>query len=105
VEVQQRFWNFYRASRLEIDDLNANFGCSIPRPTAVIFGHTHVPVAWHSRAALRPSHAAHSDGEAVPLYNTGGWLNRLSPNRVMEFCGAEVFTFETGVGFTSTSVS
>ena len=37
----------------------------------------------------------------ITLFNTGGWLNRFNDNKETEFCGAEVFTYETKKGFKS----
>ena len=99
-EVLDRFRNFYNAGRVEIDTLNETYGLNIPAPRKVIFGHTHCPIPWNSPKALK---AAVSDGH-VTLYNTGGWLMKKNGDGA-EFCGAEVFTYDSKGGFGSKSIS
>jgi predicted phosphodiesterase len=70
-ESRQRIWNFYSASRWEINDLNgAQYGCGIPLPQYIIYGHTHTPF-------LRKV------GERC-IINTGTWIKRLyrTPSRL-----------------------
>ncbi|NTU42112.1 MAG: hypothetical protein HGA78_03485, partial [Nitrospirales bacterium] len=101
-EVQKRFMNFFNASLIEIDDLNRDYGYEIPVPSCVIFGHTHQPTKWgdHHAPKIGP---AQTSGRPVRLYNSGGWLERNTGGD-KKFCGAEVFTYETGKGFSSVSI-
>jgi len=99
-EVLNRFRNFFNASSVEIDALNEAYPLDIPRPRKIIFGHTHRPIPWGSPRALK----AKVSGGHVSLFNTGGWLMRRT-DAGEEFCGAEVFTYDSKGGFKSTAVT
>lgn len=101
-DVLERFKRFYRASWKEIGQLNSDHGFGIAQPQKVIFGHTHRPIRWLDANAPKTTVVG---GKSVRLYNTGGWLWRKNKEGRKEFCGAEVFTYETGSGFASTRVS
>jgi predicted phosphodiesterase len=103
-EVQARFMNFYGASLLEIDLLNRNYDYNIPVPWYVIFGHTHQPTPWGDQNAPKTKPSPEVGMRPITLYNTGGWLNRVNENKEIEFCGAEVFVYESKKGFKSTSI-
>jgi len=95
-EVQQRFLDFYNASLFEIEAINTKYpGLNIPGPSRVIFGHTHQPIPWNDP---NPPEIVAAK-QKVTLHNTGGWLTEGG-----SFCGAEVFTYETGKGFSSIPV-
>jgi predicted phosphodiesterase len=100
-EVQARFMNFYGASLLEIDLLDRTYGYDIPAPWYVIFGHTHQPTAWGNENAPKTLSSPETGMRPITLYNTGGWLNRVNDKKEIEFCGAEVFIYETKKGFKS----
>ncbi|MBN1211626.1 MAG: metallophosphoesterase [candidate division Zixibacteria bacterium] len=100
-EVLNRFRDFYDASRVEIATLNESYGLDIPEPRKIIFGHTHCPISWGSPQALK---AKVSGGGYVTLYNTGGWLMRKTEAGA-EFCGAEVFTYDSKGGFKSITIN
>lgn len=97
-EVRERFKTYYRASWNEIK----GFNLGIPQPEKVIFGHTHRPIEWLAKKAPE---AKVVGGKKVRLYNTGGWLLKKNKKGKKEFCGAEVFKYESGVGFSSVSVA
>ena len=103
-EVQDRFKNFYDASCIEIAQLNAEYKYHIPMPPHVIFGHTHQPIPWKDPDAPKTSPYPATGMLPVTLFNTGGWLNRLTENKEEEFVGAEVFTYTTEKGFKSVSI-
>ena len=103
-EVQARFMNFYSASLLEIDLLNRNYDYNIPVPWYVIFGHTHQPTPWGDQSAPKTKPSPEVGMRPITLYNTGGWLNRVNENKEIEFCGAEVFVYESKKGFKSISI-
>lgn len=95
--VRQRFLQFYRASLLELEDLNRDFGYDIPPPAYVIFGHIHEPMPWGDPDA--PQATIHPDtGGTVRLYNTGGWLYRRHPEGSKRFVGAEIITYASERG-------
>jgi UDP-2,3-diacylglucosamine pyrophosphatase LpxH len=101
-EVLERFKRFYRASWKEIQQLNRDFGFAIEQPREIIFGHTHRPIPWEDENAPKTTVVGN---KAVRLYNTGGWLWKKNHDGRKEFCGAEVFTYETSSGFSSTTVT
>ena len=101
-EVLNRFRNFFESSWVEICQLNEEYDLSIPLPNKVIFGHTHQLVRWGAKDA---PWAKVIGGNPVRLYNTGGWLWRLTQEGKREFCGAEVFTFENASGFASHTIT
>ena len=99
--VQNRFRAFYSRSCAEIDELNRDHSLGLPMPESVIFGHTHQPVPWNaSTAALLST----PQGGSVRLFNAGGWLGRVLPDGREDFCGAEVFRYESARGWSSVSI-
>ena len=103
-EVQQRFMDFYSATALEVSSLNSKYGYDIPMPWYVIFGHTHQPIPWGHENAPKARPSQETGMRPITLFNSGGWLNRLSEDKEVEFCGAEVFTYRTDEGFESVSI-
>jgi len=101
---QDRFADFYGASLVEIDSLNRTYSYDIPVPSYTIFGHTHQPMPWGDPGAPKTKPAPETGMRPIILFNTGGWLTRLNQQGKREFCGAEVFTYETGKGFASASI-
>lgn len=100
-DVQQRFIRYYQASWKEIRQLNREFSFAIKQPRKMIFGHTHRPIKW--AASNAPTTTV--NGKSVRLYNTGGWLWKKSKNDTKEFCGAEVFKYDSVSGFDSRRVT
>jgi predicted phosphodiesterase len=100
-DVRTRFADFYMRSCREIEDLNREHGLDLPMPASVIFGHTHQPVPWNSHAAPV---LAMPGGNSVRLFNAGGWLGRILPDGREQFCGAEVFRFDSAEGWSSASI-
>ena len=101
----QRFLNFYSATISEINQLNNDDFINKPMqwPQRVIFGHTHRPTPWNS---LKVSTRYQETPGLIPVYlhNTGGWLYHSAGDK-KEFFGAEVFIYETGVGFRSVGIN
>ena len=102
-DFSQRFWSFFKAALCEIDDINQT-GNSVPIPRWVVFGHTHCPIPWADPQAPRMQPQGITGMNPIRLYNTGGWINRETNDGRKEFCGAEVFLFDSDVGFTSVGV-
>ncbi len=102
-EVQDRFMKFYRASLLEIDNLNVHYGYDIPPPRHVLFGHTHQPIPWGAQGAPKASRVSDSGVHQIILYNTGGWLNKKEVDGE-KFVGAEVVNYSSAAGFSSVSI-
>ena len=100
-EVLQRFKRYYQASWREIQQLKKNHGLEMRQPRKVIFGHTHRPIKWLDPGA--PNTTVNS--KSIRLYNTGGWLWRKNDKGKKEFCGAEVFTYNSQDGFESTRIA
>jgi UDP-2,3-diacylglucosamine pyrophosphatase LpxH len=86
--VVKRLKRYYAASLFELHLLGEEHGYgAIPRPTRIIFGHTHDPVPWTDRSLKMLV------GETpVRLHNTGGWLFKQDN----EWTGAEVFRYRDG---------
>jgi hypothetical protein len=99
-DVKDRFKRFYQRTCEEIKSLNKDYGYDLPMPGVVIFGHTHQPFGWNST----DMHIDVPEGGAVRLFNTGGWLTRNLAGGQKEFCGAEVFKYDTARGFSSEPV-
>ena len=99
--VRERFKRFYERSHAEIDWLNQTYGYGLPLPTRVIFGHTHQPIPWGSEEIPE---VAGPHGVMLRVFNSGGWIFRNLGNREKEFCGAEVFKYSTGQGFSSVPI-
>jgi UDP-2,3-diacylglucosamine pyrophosphatase LpxH len=102
-EVQERFMNFYSSSLLEIGELNMEYGYDIPPPRYVIFGHTHQPIPWKDPKAPKAKVLLDAGVKSTTLFNTGGWLHKKGDD-LLEFVGAEVFTYSTQKGFKSVSI-
>ncbi len=96
--VSERFRQYYRYSLAETERLRAEHGIEIPRPTHVVFGHTHQPIPWEAEEL-----ADVVDGHPVSFCNTGGWLLREDQSS-LDFVGAEVLLYETGSGVRSVSI-
>ncbi|MCU0596557.1 MAG: metallophosphoesterase [Desulfobacterota bacterium] len=98
-DVKARFKRFYASSLLEIGDINNRTGQNIPAPWRIIFGHTHQPIPWDAPNRPKLGFLASSIPKPLMLSNGGGWIVEGK-----SFCGAEVFTYETGKGFGSISI-
>jgi hypothetical protein len=96
--VRERFRQYYRYSLAETDRLMSQHGIEIPRPTHVVFGHTHQPIPWQAEELVDIV-----DGHPVTFCNTGGWLLRENQS-ALDFVGAEVLLYETGSGVRSVSI-
>jgi hypothetical protein len=99
--VRKRAFKFYESSVYEIEEIKSENGIEIPLPSRMIFGHTHQPIPWGLPSA--PSIRL-SDGRDIRLYNTGGWLVKKDAEGKEEFCGAEVFFYDTKEGFSSEGI-
>ncbi|MDH3890285.1 MAG: metallophosphoesterase [candidate division Zixibacteria bacterium] len=100
-EVLMRFKRYFQASLREIQQLKDEYGLEMSQPQRVIFGHTHRPIKWLDPKAPNTT----VNKMSVRLYNTGGWLYRKNPKtKKTEFCGAEVFTYNSDDGFASTRI-
>jgi UDP-2,3-diacylglucosamine pyrophosphatase LpxH len=96
--VRERFRQYYRYSIGEIERLSREHGTEIPAPRHVVFGHTHQPIPWKAEEL-----ADSVDGHPVSFCNTGGWI--LKEDRAsLDFVGAEVLLYESGVGVRSVSI-
>lgn len=104
-EVKDRFWKYYQASMIEINEINSKYRLNIPMPWFVIFGHTHRTIPWGADNPPQTNPLGVTDMRPVKLYNSGGWLNKLDDRSQIEFCGAEVFKYETGKGFQSIAIA
>ena len=98
-QVRERFRKYYRYSMNEIERLQKEYDMDIPAPTHVVFGHTHQPIPWGSSELFDTV-----DGKDVRLCNTGGWLLKQEPDGSLDFVGAEVLVYETGIGLHSHSI-
>ncbi len=102
--VSERFCNYYKASLMELGAIRTNSTgdqCfDIPAPWRVIFGHTHQPISWNEKDPPKWNISTTDSSKRLSLHNTGGWLRDNG-----RFCGAEVFTYETGKGFSSIRIN
>ena len=98
-DVRQRFKRFYKASLLEIGDINFRTDLNIPAPWRIIFGHTHQPIPWNEPNPPKFDSVSSAAPKRLILNNTGGWLAQKG-----KFCGAEVFTYQSGKGFASVPI-
>jgi UDP-2,3-diacylglucosamine pyrophosphatase LpxH len=96
--VRERFRQYYRYSLAEMERLRVDHGIEIPRPTHVVFGHTHQPIPWNAEELVDVV-----DGHPVRFCNTGGWLLRENES-ALDFVGAEVLLYESGRGVRSVSI-
>lgn len=102
--VRARFKEFFDSTAYEIDEIKEKCGIDFPLPQRMIFGHTHQPIPWGASTAPKIS-LPQLHGKELVMYNTGGWLNHLNKEtKEMVFCGAEIFFYQTGEGFSSESV-
>lgn len=98
-DVKERFRRFYSSTLMEIGDINNRTGQNIPAPWRVIFGHTHQPISWDDPNAPKLDSVSSGAPKRLVLNNTGGWICEKGV-----FCGAEIFLYQTGIGFSSVSV-
>lgn len=98
-DVEERFKRFYASSLLEIGDINTRTSQNISVPWRIIFGHTHQPIPWNDPNSPKLASVPSSAPKRLMLSNAGGWIVENNA-----FCGAEVFTYETGIGFGSVSI-
>jgi 3',5'-cyclic AMP phosphodiesterase CpdA len=96
--VRERFRQYYRYSLGEIERLRVEHSLEIPRPTHVVFGHTHQPIPWDHEELVDQV-----DGTEVRFCNTGGWILKDDFSG-LDFRGAEVLIYETGKGVRSVSI-
>lgn len=96
--VKQRMERFFQASQLELQQINSRgskFADNLlPAIQRILFGHTHWPIAY---ADVNPITLG---GTPLYIHNSGGWLVENG-----KFCGAEIFAYETGIGFGSVTIS
>jgi len=102
--IKERFIRFYKSTIYEIAELKNNYGIDIPVPAKFIFGHTHQPIPWDDPLVLEIPHSEDSPAHSISIYNTGGWLNKMNKNKMVQFCGAEIFFFDSDTGFSSVSI-
>ena len=103
-QVCERTTDYYSSSVYEIGEIKVRYGVDIPLPTIMIMGHTHRPIPWGSdKAPILPMPQL-PEGKTLSIYNTGGWLNKMDENCQSQFCGAEIFCYETGKGISSVSI-
>jgi hypothetical protein len=103
-ETLRRMSAYYLSGCDEIERLNSEYEMNLPpRPSKLIFGHSHRPIALKSTAhpVLKPFGR---DLVQVPVFNTGGWLENDNGGQG-GFCGAELFLYETGKGLRSETIS
>jgi len=89
VKVKEKMDKYYSWCQEEIKALNEREGLNYPdRPGKLIFGHTHRPIGITNDDPrfLGP-------GIKIPVYNTGGWLQK---NEKGDNGGSELFIYETG---------
>ncbi len=98
-DVKERFRRFYASSLLEIGDINSRTNLNIPAPWRVIFGHTHQPIPWNALNPPKLDTVSSTSPKRLTLHNMGGWIKEGG-----DFCGAEIFTYETNKGFNSISI-
>lgn len=103
-KVKERFIQYYKSTLYEIRELEAKYGVTIPTPSKVIFGHTHQPIPWDDPLEFTIPKSEKAPEHKIMIYNTGGWLNRMDKNKKLQFCGAEMFFFDSATGFSSTSI-
>jgi UDP-2,3-diacylglucosamine pyrophosphatase LpxH len=103
-EVRNRFRDYYQASLSEVDELNSKFNFNIPYPQKVIFGHTHQPIQWDDPQAPSIKFSNHQQTYEINLFNMGGWLYRKTKMDKKEFCGAEIFIYDSDSGMRSVNL-
>jgi UDP-2,3-diacylglucosamine pyrophosphatase LpxH len=103
-KVRERFKDFYSSTVYEIGEIKNKYCTDIPLPTRMIFGHTHQPIPWGSPKAPSIELPQLPKGEIFTMYNSGGWLNKMDENSQPQFCGAEIFFYDSGEGCSSESI-
>ncbi len=101
--VRARFDRFFKSSCVEIGNINTSsefLHCQLPVPSSVIFGHTHQPIGLKDPSPPYRSFMIDTKPVTVKLYNSGGWLQEAG----QAFCGAEIFIYESGAGFSSVPI-
>ncbi len=96
--VRRRLNAYFRASASELTELSLEGTIQAPvpaRPSHLVFGHTHRPIAWLAGEPLNVGHHW-----PLVLHNTGGWLTPQETHS-QETGGAEVFLYESNNGFSS----
>ena len=102
--VCERTRSYYSSSVYEIGEIKEKYSIDIPLPTRMIMGHTHKPIPWDSDKAPILEMPQLPEGKSLAIYNTGGWLTKMDTNNQPQFCGAEIFCYETGKGISSVSI-
>jgi hypothetical protein len=102
--VRERFKDFFNSTVYEIGEVKEKYCTDFPLPLRMIFGHTHQPIPWDSPKAPSIELPQLPKGTVFKMYNSGGWLNRIDKNLQPEFCGAEIFFYDTDEGFSSVNV-
>ncbi len=103
--VCERTQDYYSSSIYEIGEIEKIYDVKIPFPTTMIFGHTHKPIPFGSSKAPLLDIVQLPEGKKLVMYNTGGWLSSMSHKKQPQFCGAEIFFYETGKGISSVSIT
>ena len=98
-DVKGRLREFYNKSLFEIGEISSKTDFKIPAPSRIIFGHTHQPIPWNDPDPPKLDSVSSASPKQLTLHNTGGWLEDKG-----EFCGAEIFVYESGKGFSSISI-
>lgn len=97
-ETRLRFARYIDSSMKEIELLQANNDLppDLPAIKTVLFGHTHQPISYGN------GYIFEYKGGNLELFNSGGWL-QVNDDNSNEY-GAEIFTYETGTGFSSSRI-
>lgn len=103
-DVQALLGGYFASTVFELSQLRQTHGIEAPFPTSMIFGHTHQPIPWGNPKAPQLPMPQLGPGKRLGMYNCGGWLCRTGKDGRMEFCGAEVFFYETGKGISSEAI-
>jgi predicted phosphodiesterase len=101
-ETLKKMTAYYLSSCDEIRELNDQNNLNYPcKPQMLIFGHSHRPIGITNGS--HPSLLPFSGGPHVPVYNTGGWLQK-DPTDKSTFSGIELFIYETGKAIRSVKI-
>jgi UDP-2,3-diacylglucosamine pyrophosphatase LpxH len=88
-KAKEKMDRYYLWCQEELRALNEREGFNYPdRPGKLIFGHTHRPIG-----ITNDKHRLLGPGLEIPVYNTGGWLQKKEEG---EEGGSELFIYETG---------
>lgn len=104
-EICERTQDYYTSSIYEINGIKEKYNVEIPFPTTMIFGHTHKAIPFGSDKAPILNMSQLPPEKKFTMYNTGGWLSSFNERNQPDFCGAEIFFYETGKGISSVSVT